>query len=81
MIGALLGIVISIPLVLYFAKYGINIGKASDFLGMGNIYHFALLPSHTIINFISGSMIAIAGSIYAAWVSTRTSLIDSLKLN
>jgi putative ABC transport system permease protein len=79
LVGGILGLVVGVPLVLYFQAYGLNVGALSTAIGTGTTYYFAMTPKNGILDFIGGVLIATGGSLYAAWVSTRMQLIESLQ--
>ncbi|ORC35434.1 hypothetical protein B4O97_09700 [Marispirochaeta aestuarii] len=76
--GSLLGLVLGIPLVLYFQAYGMNWGEITESFGLGETFYFAFAPEHAIAGLISGIAIACTGSLYAGWVSSRMSIMESL---
>ena len=77
-IGSIVGMAIGIPVVLYFQKYGLDYGQISETFGMGSKFYFYLTAKYVIINFISGILIAVFGSVYAAFVITKQQVIDNL---
>ncbi|HUX13622.1 MAG TPA: FtsX-like permease family protein [Spirochaetia bacterium] len=77
--GSILGLALGIPFVLYFQIHGLDVGAMSTALGTGTIYHFALTPVNVTESFLAGTLIAVVGSLYAAWVSVRMRLIETLQ--
>lgn len=77
--GSILGLAIGVPLVLYFQVHGLNVGAISTALGTGTTYYFALTPVSVIEAFLAGALIAVVGSLYAAGVSMKMRLIETLQ--
>ncbi|WP_319476533.1 hypothetical protein [Marispirochaeta aestuarii] len=55
-----------------------NWGEITESFGLGETFYFALAPEHAIAGLISGIAIACTGSLYAGWVSSRMSIMESL---
>jgi len=77
-IGSLIGIALSVPFVVYLEHHGLNVGAMSTALGTGTTYYFSMTPRNALLDFAGGVLIAVAGSLYAAMVSMRSTLIESL---
>ncbi|HUX51741.1 MAG TPA: FtsX-like permease family protein [Spirochaetia bacterium] len=77
-IGSLIGIALSVPFVVYLQSHGLNVGAISTALGTGTTYYFSMTPRNGLLDFAGGVLIAVAGSLYAAMVSVRRTLIESL---
>ncbi len=77
-LGSIAGMMIGIPLVLYFQVNGLDWGEITESFGMGDALYFHLAPAHAAAGALAGVIIACAGSLYAAWVSTRQTIMQSL---
>lgn len=80
-IGSLIGMAMAIPLVIYLQIHGFSWGALSEVMTGSSIYYFRFSPVHAVINFVSGLLIALAGSLYAAWVNTRMDVVETLRFN
>ena len=78
-VGAILGAALAIPIVLYFQRRGLSIGEASHLFGGGDVMYFGLNLLVTLENIGFGTLIAVAGSLYAAIAGTRPTVVDALK--
>lgn len=78
-IGGIMGLALGIPLVLYFKEYGLYVGDFMEAFKMGKSLHFSFSMQTTVFNLVSGVLIAIVGSVYAAGVSVKLKLIDTLR--
>jgi ABC-type antimicrobial peptide transport system permease subunit len=72
---------LAIPLVVYLQVHGFSWGALSEVMTGSSIYYFRFSPVHAVINFGSGILIALAGSLYAAWVNTRMDVVETLRFN
>jgi putative ABC transport system permease protein len=77
--GSLLGLIIGVPLVLWFSTRGIYVGEMMDSFGMGREMTTSLDAGGAVINALFGATVAVAGSLYAAIVATRLSVIESIR--
>jgi putative ABC transport system permease protein len=77
--GSVVGLAIGVPLVLYFETNGIDFGEAMESFGLGREIYTAFRPGASIVNAAFGALTAIAGSIYAALVSRRRTIIESIR--
>jgi putative ABC transport system permease protein len=77
-IGSLFGLAIGIPLVLYFQIQGLDLGEMTESFGLGGEIRFLLTVRGALRSFIAGVLIAAAGSLYAALVTLRKKIVDSL---
>jgi putative ABC transport system permease protein len=77
--GGILGLMVGIAIVLYFKEYGLYVGDFMEAFKMSKSLHFSLSLQSTISNLVSGILIAIVGSIYAAGVSVKLRLIETLR--
>lgn len=78
-LGSLAGLAIGIPLVLYFQTHGIDFGEVSESFGLGRELTFRFVPITAVINAVFGTSVALAGSLYAAIVATRSTILASLR--
>lgn len=78
-VGSLIGLAIGIPIVLHFQTQGIDFGTAMESFGLGRTINFSFRPTAAVTNAIFGALVAIAGSLYAAIVATRLSILESLR--
>jgi len=78
-VGSILGLAIGIPVVLYFETHGIDFGAAMESFGLGRTLNFSFRPGAAVTNALFGALVALAGSLYAAIVATRLSILDSLR--
>jgi putative ABC transport system permease protein len=76
--GSLSGLLICVPLVLYFSRYGLFFGAAMETFGFSSSIYFVFTLKSMLVNLVSGILIAVAGSLYAAFVCTKMPLIDTL---
>ncbi len=77
--GSLLGLFIGIPIVLFFQKNGLDWGKFTESLKMGNSLKFSYSVKNSFQSLVSGILIVLAASLYAGFVNTRIKLINMLK--
>ncbi|HUX39828.1 MAG TPA: FtsX-like permease family protein [Rectinemataceae bacterium] len=77
--GALLGAILAFPLVLYLAIHGLPIGEASHIFGGGDVMYFGTNFFSTLRNVGFGALIAVVGSLYAAFAGTRSSVVEALR--
>ncbi len=77
--GSILGLAIGVPLVVYFQVHGLNVGAISTAMGTGTTYYFALTTASVLEAFLAGLLIAVGGSLYAAGVSLKMRLIETLQ--
>jgi len=80
-IGSIIGMAMAIPLVIYLQIHGFSWGALSEVMTGSSIYYFRFSPVHAAINFASGILIALAGSLYAARVNTRMDVVETLRFN
>ncbi|MCG8481387.1 MAG: FtsX-like permease family protein, partial [Spirochaetales bacterium] len=78
-VGSLAGLAIGIPLVLYFQTHGIDFGEVSESFGLGRELTFRFRPIAAVVNATFGTLVALAGSLYAAFVATRSTILASLR--
>lgn len=78
MLGSLLGLALGIPVVLYFEKHGLNMGAIGEIFKMGDVFRFAFAFKNSLINALSGILIAILGSTYAGIIGSRLKIMESL---
>ncbi|WP_020611900.1 ABC transporter permease [Sediminispirochaeta bajacaliforniensis] len=78
-IGSLMGLAIGIPAVLYFRKYGMRWGEITESFGLGDAVYFAFSPQQALSSLVAGVLIACVGSLYAGVVSSKQSIMESLR--
>lgn len=77
--GSIVGAALALPVVLFLRAKGLNIGEASRLFGGGDAMYFGLNPLGSALNLLFGVLIAVAGSLYAAFVGSRASVADALR--
>jgi putative ABC transport system permease protein len=77
--GSVAGAVLALPVILYLQARGLNIGAASRMFGGGDVMYFGFNILGTALDVLFGVLIAVAGSLYAALVGSRTTVVDALK--
>lgn len=78
--GAVLGLATGIPIVLYFSVNGLDWGGITEAFGMGtSAFTFAYSVGNSALNAFGGVLIALAGSLYAALVGARLSIMEALR--
>ncbi len=79
LVGSICGLMIGIPLVLYLQTHGIDFGAVMESFGLGRVLTFRFRPITAIMNAAFGTTVALVGSLYAASVATRLSILESLR--
>ncbi|MFW6363837.1 MAG: ABC transporter permease, partial [Spirochaeta sp.] len=80
LLGSVLGLLVGIPVVLYFSRQGFEMGEAAEAFGMGmSEFRFAFSIRNSMLNAVGGVLIAMGGSLYAAFVGTRLSIMEALR--
>ena len=76
--GSFIGTLIGVCFVFYFIENGLNLGEMADAfkMGTGGTLYFSFSAAHSFYNFLFGVLIALAASIYAAFISLKYKLID-----
>ncbi len=77
--GSILGAALAFPVVLFLKNHGLAIGAASHIFGGGDVMYFGLNIITTLEDILFGALIAVVGSLYAAFEGTRSSVVDALK--
>lgn len=77
--GAVLGAALALPVVLYLQGRGLPIGEASRVFGGGDVMYFGTNPLSTVRDIVFGAMIAVLGSLYAAFAGTRQTVVEALR--
>ncbi|MBU0956751.1 MAG: FtsX-like permease family protein, partial [Spirochaetes bacterium] len=77
--GSIGGLLVGIPLVLYFQHNGLDWGGISEAFGMGSFFTFHFRIDHSLQNLATGTLTALGGSLYAAWAASQLDIIGSLK--
>jgi len=78
-LGSIAGLLLGVPLTLYFQFNGIYVGAASDAFGLGRTVYTLVRPDDVVISLIAGILTAVVGSLYAALVNARTSVVELIK--
>ncbi len=78
-LGSIAGLLVGVPLTLYFQFNGIYIGAASDAFGLGRTIYTLVRPEDVLISLLAGILTAVAGSLYAALVNVRSPVVELLK--
>lgn len=77
-VGSVLGMLVGIPILLYFQEQGMYLGELGSVLGMGDMYYFQLTFSGVLLSTVFGFLIAWVCSLYAAGVIGKYSIMNSL---
>lgn len=77
--GSIAGLAIGMPLVVYFQTHGIDFGEVMESFGMGREITTTFDPKNSVINALFGALTAFIGSLYAALVSQRRTIIESMR--
>lgn len=76
LLGALLGIAVGIPITVYLQQNGIYVGAATDAFGLGSSVYTVLTIRNVLLGLLTGVLVAVVGSLYAAAVNMRFTLVD-----
>lgn len=77
--GSVLGLTVGIPIVLYFSVNGLDWGGISEAFGMGSsYYYFGYSVYNSMLSALGGVLVALAGSLYAARIGTRLTILEAL---
>jgi len=76
--GALFGLAVSTPLVAYLTKAGLDLGSATEYLGFASLVYPTMDALDALIYLGAGLLIAGLASLYAAGVSSKLSVTESL---
>lgn len=74
--GSLGGLAVGVPLILILRQHGIDIGEIASGFGLDPVLRFAVEPGQIIRSFVAGGLIAVAGSLYAAFISVRMPIVE-----
>lgn len=77
-VGAIAGAFVGIPLVLLLSQVGLDLGTATEAVGFASRIYPALSVPDTMFNMLFGALIAVFASYYAARVSGRLTVTESL---
>ncbi len=77
-LGSFLGLIIGIPLTMIVERVGINVGNFTESFGLSRIVYPELNVITGIRSFAAGIIVATAGSLYAALVSSRKQITEML---
>jgi putative ABC transport system permease protein len=78
-VGGVLGLLIGVPFVLWLSRVGIDLGAVMDSMGLGRELRPQPDPVQSAINALFGATTAVLGSLYAARVATRMTIIESIR--
>lgn len=78
-IGSLLGLLIGIPLTYYFQVHGIYVGAASDAFGLGRTVYTQIRLDDAVVSMVAGVLVAVVGSLYAAVVNIKASVVELVR--
>ena len=77
--GSLLGLLVGVPIVLYFSVNGLDFGGIAEAFGMGSSdFLFAYDARNSLVNCAGGILIALGGSLYAARTGVRLTIMEAL---
>jgi putative ABC transport system permease protein len=77
--GSLLGLMVGLPLVLWLSGRGLDFGAVTESFGIGSsLFYFSWKPLHSLVNAAAGTLIALAGSLYAARAASRMTILENL---
>lgn len=76
--GALAGLAVGIPAVVALSHVGLDMGNATEYLGFSSLIYPQLSGFDAGFNFVFGVLIAVFASFYAARVSSRLTVSESL---
>lgn len=79
LLGSFVGVLLAVPVVLYFQNHGIEFGEVTESMGLGSVVTFRYTILQSITSLVFGTLVAVAGSTYAAHVGARRSITDSLR--
>lgn len=77
-VGTAVGLALAIPLVVYLQHNGIDMGEMADSFGLAREIGTRLEARDVVVASMTGMVTAIVGSIYAAWVTARESIVLQL---
>lgn len=77
-LGALLGLAIATPVILVLAQVGLDLGSATEAVGLASKIYPALLPADMVFNCLFGALVAVFASLYAARVSGKLTVTEAL---
>lgn len=75
-LGSLAGLIVGVPFTLYFQFNGIYVGAASDAFGLGRTVYTMVRPDDVLLSLFAGVLVAVVGSLYAAFVNVRSSVVE-----
>jgi len=77
-LGALLGLAIATPLIVVLSQVGLDLGSATEAVGLASKIYPALLPGDMVFNCLFGALVAVFASLYAARVSGKLTVTEAL---
>lgn len=80
LVGSMFGLAAGIPIVRYFSVNGLDWGGISEAFGMGSSYfYFGYAIHNSLMSALGGVLVALCGSLYAARVGMRFSIMEALR--
>jgi putative ABC transport system permease protein len=76
--GALAGTIVGVSVVAFLNRTGVDIGSATEYLGFGNLFYPVFNPPGIVFAAVCGIVIALLASLYAARVSSKLTITESL---
>ena len=74
--GGAAGLLLGLPLVLYFQQHGIQFGDYMNSFGFGSVIHVHVTAASVLRSFLTGFVMAVAAALYAGAVSARMRIVD-----
>lgn len=78
-LGSLIGLLLGSALVFYFQVNGITVGAATDAFGLGRTIYTQLRLQDAATSLVAGVLVAVVGSLYAAVVNVRSSVVELVR--
>lgn len=78
-VGALSGAAVGVPLLWLLRRHGIPLGGLGVGLGLDPVLRLSITAGMVARSMLAGSLIAVVGSLYAAWISGRRRIVDMLE--
>lgn len=78
LIGGVCGLIIGIPVVVFFKHHGIEIGAVGDEFSIGSIYYFAFSLKSAIVNMVFGLLIVGLCSLYGGRIVNKLQPVEAL---
>lgn len=74
--GSVAGLIVGVPLLLLAQRHGIHLGDLALSFGLDPVFEFVLTWAMIARSFLAGCLVAVAGSLYAAFTSVRVPLVE-----